>query len=149
MSYTQNAVKSVFERILSAIEYLITNGSDADGDSNDVTFYAPQSIAQGSTPALLSLGTAGAGLQRGLHKIKGTMTGSPGTVQFFSADDATGTNSVALTGAYYLGAGGGLPEEWNPDPRGVIRCAAGKYLIMTTTGGGFNGHIILGDGAAL
>ena len=82
-----------------------------------------------------------------LHELMVTMLGQ-GTIAVSYDTDGAGTGAVALSGAFPLGAGGGIPIAWRKDPDGALTTLADKHLTVTfgTTGGA--GYAIISKGPA-
>lgn len=136
---TDKTVRSVTSS--DSPEIALLTSIAAGGGSVAVTYDAPVSIEQGSTPALLSLKTgAGTKVVR-LHALVGTLHAA-GTLKVSYADNAGTSNEVDLTGEMTIAKNGGIPIHFIQNPEGCLKTAAGKFLTITSATGAFNGYAI-------
>ena len=129
--------------------YIITmdssNGTIADAESSGLTFSTV--IINEAVAGIADLGVAAAGEVVRLHKLKITMRGQ-GTAAIGYDDDGAGTNAVALEGPSSYGAGGGVLDPYNSDPRGALTTIADKHMTLTFVTAGGDGHAIISKGPA-
>jgi len=96
----------------------------------DVTFQDPVKISQGAAGRTTILALE-AGMVIRLHRLHLTADAA-GTYYIAYDDDGAGTNEVALTGAYPVGANGGAPIRFERDAQSCPKTAAGKQLTIVS-----------------
>jgi len=101
------------------------------------------SIAQGSTPAALTINQATGDKYARLHALIGTVH-SAGTLKVHEDSDGAGSNPADLCGAMTLSTNTLCPIQFNAHPEAcLVTSAINYYLRITTSGGAFNGYAII------
>ena len=136
----------------------VLNDSDvrinpATEDKQDTIITALSPVAAGYTLTHLCIAQVAAGYTTlGYHaskatyllRLKGTVDAG-GTMGIYSADDAAGTNKIALSGPQSIGAMGGPHAEEENDVRMAMKAPTGKYLLMLTATSKFAGRAVTAE----
>jgi len=127
---------------------MVGNPSDAEiaeGIATGDLVFSTVPISEAAL-GVADLGVGASGEVVRLHELMVTMLGQGTIAVSYDDDGAAGSGVVALSGAFPIGAGGGVPIAWRKDPDGCLAAAADKHLTVTfgTTGG--SGYAIISKG---